>query len=491
MRSSERQLAILEEWKTTGNNIVISAVAGSGKTSTLMLLLSEIKEKTLFVAFNKTIQTEIQSRIEAQNLTHAKAITLHSLGLTAIRELFSKTPKSRVIINNNKSWDIIKKMQEEFKKSRLTRNKLSAKLSYDIVNMNEVSRMFLTDDFDTIDKHLLSMDTFIDRSENLKDLWKIFVEKREQTYLNPNLEVDFTDMIYIPVKFGLEIPEKPTYLMVDECQDLNLAQHKLIDLMLTPSLKKWIAVGDRNQAIYGFAGANSNSFEMFFEKPGEIIELPLDICYRCATSIIDEANEVYDVMLPYKEEEGIVDEVFDSIDIKDNSLVICRNTGPLVKLYFELISEGRSAYINGNEILNHLIKFLKPFKSMSVKLAKIEMDYMLEVMSEGDDKERYKKFIFEENAQNFRVISNALFSENDIIEDVIKKLESIFETKENAIQLCTIHKSKGLEADVVYILNEKLIPSKFAKSPEQLKQEQNLKYVARTRAKHELYYLNI
>lgn len=276
-----------------------------------------------------------------------------------------------------------------------------------------------------------------------------------------------------------------------ECQDLNLAQHKLIDLMLTPSLKKWIAVGDRNQAIYGFAGANSNSFEMFFEKPGEIIELPLDICYRCATSIIDEANEVYDVMLPYKEEEGIVDEVFDSIDIKDNSLVICRNTGPLVKLYFELISEGRSAYINGNEILNHLIKFLKPFKSMSVKLAKIEMDYMLEVMSEGDDKERYKKFIFEENAQNFRVISNALFSENDIIEDVIKKLESIFETKENAIQLCTIHKSKGLEADVVYILNEKLIPSKFAKSPEQLKQEQNLKYVARTRAKHELYYLNI
>lgn len=215
MRSSERQLAILEEWKTTGNNIVISAVAGSGKTSTLMLLLSEIKEKTLFVAFNKTIQTEIQSRIEAQNLTHAKAITLHSLGLTAIRELFSKTPKSRVIINNNKSWDIIKKMQEEFKKSRLTRNKLSAKLSYDIVNMNEVSRMFLTDDFDTIDKHLLSMDTFIDRSENLKDLWKIFVEKREQTYLNPNLEVDFTDMIYIPVKFGLEIPEKPTYLMID------------------------------------------------------------------------------------------------------------------------------------------------------------------------------------------------------------------------------------------------------------------------------------
>ena len=62
---------------------------------------------------------------------------------------------------------------------------------------------------------------------------------------------------------------------------------------------------------------------------------------------------------------------------------------------------------------------------------------------------------------------------------------------ESAVILCTIHKSKGLEAKVVYILNEFLIPSKFAKSPSQLEQEQNLKYVARTRATEELYYLNI
>ena len=55
--------------------------------------------------------------------------------------------------------------------------------------------------------------------------------------------------------------------------------------------------------------------------------------------------------------------------------------------------------------------------------------------------------------------------------------------------LCTIHKSKGLESDVVYILNEDLIPSRFASSTQQLTQERNLKYVARTRSKRELYYL--
>jgi superfamily I DNA/RNA helicase len=70
-------------------------------------------------------------------------------------------------------------------------------------------------------------------------------------------------------------------------------------------------------------------------------------------------------------------------------------------------------------------------------------------------------------------------------------LKSLFINKENAIMLCTIHKSKGLEADIVYILNEDLIPSRFAKSAEQLKQENNLKYVARTRAKEELYFLDL
>ena len=81
----------------------------------------------------------------------------------------------------------------------------------------------------------------------------------------------------------------------------------------------------------------------------------------------------------------------------------------------------------------------------------------------------------------------------DKVDVIIAELEYMFKTIDDseAITLCTIHKSKGLEANVVYILNEFLIPSKFAKSSVQLEQEQNLKYVARTRAKEEMYYLNI
>ena len=82
---------------------------------------------------------------------------------------------------------------------------------------------------------------------------------------------------------------------------------------------------------------------------------------------------------------------------------------------------------------------------------------------------------------------------DDKIEILLQSLKQLFAEPEDetVITLCTIHKSKGLEADVVYILNEFLIPSKFAKSSMQLEQETNLKYVARTRAKKELYYLTI
>ena len=61
----------------------------------------------------------------------------------------------------------------------------------------------------------------------------------------------------------------------------------------------------------------------------------------------------------------------------------------------------------------------------------------------------------------------------------------------DSIVLCTIHKAKGLESEIVYVLNENLIPSPMARSEQQLKQEQNLKYVARTRATEEMFYLNI
>ena len=484
---SQRQLDIFSIWQNRNSNILINAVAGSGKTTTLLQLLELCKYKTLFLAFNKSIQEEIQHKIESRGLKQGKAMTLHSLGLMAIRENCRK-----IKINNGKNFDLIKQLAEKNRRFKRIPWQEKLKLSYTIMDMNDVSRLFLTDDFNEIKKHLLSMDKNITLHDDLSIFWEDFVELREQSYQESVINIDFNDMIYLPVIKNFHIPIDPVYLMIDEAQDLNLAQHKLIEnLIKQGDVQKWIAVGDRNQAIYGFSGAYSSSFDLFHEQEN-VVELPLDICYRCATNIVDIANEVYDVMEYSTDFEGKVETITNPMLIQDNSMVICRNSSPLIDLYFELLSYNKKVYIKGEDILTGILRFLKPYDSHTVVSAKIEMAYKIEDLSKDEsDEGKIKLYYFKEDYEKFIKLSNHLAQEYETIHSLVNKIKSLFVDKTDAIMLCTIHKSKGLEADIVYILNENLIPSKFAKSAEQLKQENNLKYVARTRAKNELYFLNI
>lgn len=256
-------------------------------------------------------------------------------------------------------------------------------------------------------------------------------------------------------------------------------------------MHKWVAVGDKNQAIYGFSGAYSSSFDIFAQRDN-VCEMVLDICYRCSTSIIDSANQVYNVMAYHKSHSGTVDVTSNPNSIKENSMVVCRNSGPLISLYFQLLALNKNCFIKGEDILNSIIRFIKPYNKLTVSAALTEMSYKLEDLSQNNsDEGKMKFYVFKEDFGNFQKIVQHLCGQFETIDSFLNKLKSLFIDKEDAIMLCTIHKSKGLEADVVYILNENLIPSKFAKNPEQLRQEQNLKYVARTRAKEEMYFLNI
>ena len=173
-------------------------------------------------------------------------------------------------------------------------------------------------------------------------------------------------------------------------------------------------------------------------------------------------------------------------------MIICRNTSPIIKLYFGLLGAGVPAYIKGDDIMNSITRFLKPYLNYTVSGTKIELAHkMNELQADKTEEGRIKLYIFKENYANFKALISNMSTDYEIIKVLLQKIQNLFKVKDKATMLCTIHKAKGLECDIVYILNESLIPSKFATSPEQLKQEQNLKYVARSRAKKELYYLNI
>lgn len=501
MKPSKKQQAIYDLWETTDHNILIQAVAGSGKTSTLMELMKMCSptDKIHYIAFNKSIKEETQIKINELGLM-GRAQTLHALGFEAIKKIHPKVK----LDDYNKKWDIIKELErrlpDEFNiKLRPFKNYEDVmKLKFCLIDMNEVSRTNLIEDKETIFELMINMDKnvydpdFID----IDLLWSELLNIREEFYSRVPLVIDFNDMIFLPARGDYYIPAQADILMLDECQDFNICQHKLIDNYINQGdIKKWVGAGDPNQGIYGFSGAHAESFNLFKEKDN-VVEMPLDICYRCSSSIVESANEVYNVMEAFKTKKGIVRSIVNPSHLakNPNAMVVCRNKLPLVELYFMLLEKEIPSKLVGNDIKDSLIRFLSSYKKYSINRALEDIDDEIYKLSRdlNSEQKKIKHYILNENRNYFVLLYSKLgISSSSLVPVLIEAFKKLFEGSEDIISLCTIHKSKGLEANVVYILNENLIPSKFARSEQQLIQEQNLKYVARTRAKEEMYFLNI
>jgi hypothetical protein len=214
MTPSIKQQTVYDTWTITDYNLLIQSVAGSGKTTTLMGILERCEYRTLFLAFNKSIQEEIQGKIEQNGYAHAKAMTIHSLGLLSIRNYYGS---GNVIINNNKSWQLMKDL-ERFNK-RLFGSLIweeRAKISMTILEMNDLSRVFLTNDMKELFGFMKQMDKFYFEHPNLEQLWNEFITLREQTYTGSKIEIDFNDMIYLVVREKIMVAVQPYYLMIDK-----------------------------------------------------------------------------------------------------------------------------------------------------------------------------------------------------------------------------------------------------------------------------------
>lgn len=504
---SFRQIAVKDAFLNSDKNILVQAVAGSGKTTTITHLMASVNEKCTYLAFNKSIKEEYEQKIKEKNLFHCTASTLHSLGVKSLNNFYK-----RVHVNKNKNWELLK-LFKQFHGDlwRKVPKKDEANIIYNLFDINDVSRMFLETDLENIFSIMNEMDKIVNKkdTELLEELWKAFFDIRNQEYCREDghVTIDFLDMIYLPAVIpNLYIDTSPTYLFIDEAQDLNLVQHVFIDKIISQGhVKKWVAVGDKYQSIYGFSGAYPKSFETFSNKPNTI-ELPLDICYRCPPSVISHANKIYDVLVPFKEEtETCVNSVvYSEIEQKvlEGSLIICRNTTPLIEMYFKLLGSGKKAVLKGEDILGKFSKIVNKNRNKTVqqvarileKELKEQGQNIATALELGDEKvineERKRFFILEQDLLNYNLFTEKLCkSPNQSIEDFYKYFLELFNQipDEHTIVLCTIHKSKGLEADFVYILFEDLIPSPFAKSSQQIEQEKNLIYVARTRARKKLF----
>ena len=261
-------------------NVVLDAVAGSGKSTTIVRALALIPadKRVLFLAFNKSIVEELKRKIG--NMPNVDIKTLHSLGASAItRSLKSAVnpDKYKAYINDGIATKSIFPYNDNLTAEERGDWKQNIMSLIDLGRVNLVKR---ADDLEELAfKHNLIL---VDN--------EISIAMRAIGWgLTNTSEIDFTDMIYFPCVKKIQL-FRYDYVFIDECQDLNAAQRTLF-LQCIKTGGRFVAVGDPRQAIYGFAGADVESFNLLKNLP-HTAHMPLSVCYRCDASIIASAKEI-------------------------------------------------------------------------------------------------------------------------------------------------------------------------------------------------------
>ena len=497
---SKYQQALFDWIKTGSGSAVVEAVAGSGKTTSMVQSLNMIDSKNsiLFLAFNKSIAEELANRAPK----HVKCMTMNALGHRAVMNQFG-----RVILDSKKTQLILDRMSdagvisaEDYRLYSFPIKKLvNIAKSVGLAPQSSNKTSLVPDNMETWNRLIDYFDIEIGNSDMSFDLVNNMTEKAIeytrvalQMSINETKIIDFNDQLYFPVIYDLPMT-KYDWVFVDESQDISAIQRT----MLVKTLKdngRLVAVGDPRQAIYGFRGADSDSLNNI-AKTFNCINLPLSISYRCPKAVVKEAQTIVShIEASETAPEGLVKTLGLAVPslFKINDMVVCRNSAPLVQLAYNLISNKIPAKVMGRDIGEGLVSLVKKLKAKSI----LELSVKLE-----DWKRRETQRLLKDDPEaNLSKIEDKFdclncfieFSGTDTVDGLIRAIQSMFgEQSFGTVLLSTIHKAKGLEAKRVFILDAWRMPSPYAKKPHQREQEMNLLYVAITRAQEELYYVDL
>ena len=495
---SKYQQAIYDYIENETGNLVVEAAAGAGKTTTLVNCLKRIPEgmRVLMCAFNRDIVTELGKK--TKGFENVEVRTLHGLGLAMLKRNY---PTINPVPNDFKYESHIKNNIREYTSLNLRRMSTKEYFRYvdNIKKYVDYGRYYLC-------KTEKDLDFIEDRYdiETIRDEKRIALEVMEwgKTEIE---DIDYTDMVWFPHVLNLSpVGLLYDFIMVDECQDMNKAERGLVLMCRKPNTRL-ISVGDRNQMLYSFAGGDPDSFNALMSIPNTKC-LPLSISYRCPRNVVDfakqlvptiEANEantiegkvVYDVSLD---------------DAEDGDMILCRNNAPLVQVYNEFLKLGKKAYIRGKDIGRNMKNIVKSTKQEKINadcksdglFVRLYDDLFVtrnKIMEKSavDAKTAMKSPIIDAKLDMIKALE--VLSEGlDTTEELMAKIDEKFPKRDrkDGIALSTVHKAKGLEARNVYIVCRSLMPSKSAKKDWEIQQEHNLMYVAYTRAKEKLGFVD-
>ena len=498
IKYSKYQKDIFDYIEHGQGHLVVEAAAGSGKTFTLIKCLELIPndKRILLTAFNKDIVNELKKK--AKEFPNVECKTLHGLGmLMVMKNVDEMSPVPEIFKYSSQFYS----NPSAYTKINLFRLKKHDRKTYmdNVKKYVDFARYFLCQtpkDLDEIEK-VYEIETVADEKE---------VAMKLLEWGKTNLKtMDYTDMIWLPNVLNLKpIGLQYDYIMVDECQDMNKAERELV-LKCFKMGTRMVSVGDENQLIYQFSGSDKDSLNTLKNLPNTKC-LPLSISYRCADSIVEYAQRI--VPSIEKNDDHRTGNVLEDVpleDVKDGDMVLCRTNAPLVDLYNRYLKLGKKSYIVGKDIGSNMKTIIESMNMTEVNWGNIEKDGLFirlyDDLFETRNKIMAESNVSKEDAINSRQFQDKLDMINAIgamanginsVDELLGKIDVVFPKKvqKEGIKLSTIHKSKGLECENVYIACKSLMPSKNATTKWEKRQERNLMYVAYTRAKNKLGFLD-
>ena len=267
--------------------MLVLAGAGSGKTKVLTNRIAYLiengvnPENILAITFTNKAAREMKDRVInliGNTAYNIQISTFHSLGLKIIKENHQVLGYSKnfTIIDSDDSLTIIKKimkdlnMGNQYYNPREIRNKISSAKN-ELMDIDKFARL--------------------EYDHKVVEVYKIYLRK-----LKDSNSVDFDDLLVLPIKLFQGYPhildfyqDKYQYLLIDEYQDTNEAQY-ILSKMLSKKYQNIFVVGDNDQAIYAFRGANYKNILNFEKDYPNCKTIMLEENYRSTKMILDAAN---------------------------------------------------------------------------------------------------------------------------------------------------------------------------------------------------------
>lgn len=474
-----------------GGNLIVSAVAGSGKTTTVVEAMRLTTGRVAYLVFGRRNADEAQAKVPV----HVVACTLNALGHRALGAVL-KGRGVEIKVDEDKVRKLVRdrgfaREQDFYALGAVTTRLVRLAKTSGIVPAGFGTEPSLLPDepqtwLDLIDHHGLDVPDGAQPIDVVAAARKVLRASCEDLST-----IDYDDQLLLAYALRAPVPAHD-WVFADEAQDLSPLQHALIRRALGER-GRLVAVGDERQAIYGFRGADCESMVTLAREFG-CRSFPLHVSYRCPRAVVAVARRYVGHIEPHPDApDGTVDESgkpSDQVGMAPGDLVVSRKTSGAVRVAYGLLRVGTPAVILGRDVGAGLVALARKIGGTSVgefeeRLTAWEVREVEKARRRDDEA---KMASIADTAETLRVFAEGV----ERIEDLAVRIEAVFADGADAasvVTCCTIHKAKGLEAERVWVVDAHALPAKWARLPWQQQQEVNLAYVAVTRAKSYLGFV--